>query len=131
MENITEYSDKFVEDSTHGLYRMKDYVFGGTVLLPAVRKSFTSCNVLEVTAATNGCKGGDAGHGCRTMIRIEDRAGTSIKARVIPESIRGNGGIELRLAGDCELLTLIEGLRFAADALEKLDDEARKHNTAI
>lgn len=131
MSKFTEYEDTFIENSKRGLYRMKDFVFGETMLLPAIRKTFTSANILEVTAATTGLRGGDAGHGCRTIVRIEDRGGTAIKARVIPDSIHGNGGIELMLAGDCELFTLIDGLRFAADALEKLAEEARSQDAAV
>lgn len=131
MSKFTEYEDTFIENSKRGLYRMKDFVFGETMLLSAMQKTFHSANVLEVTAATNGYHGGDAGHGCRTIVRIEDRAGTAIKARVIPESIHGNGGIELMLAGDCELFTLVDGLRFAADALEKLAEEARSQDAAV
>ena len=125
MKNYTEYSDRFIEDSQRGLYRMEDFVFGGKMLIPAMRKTFNSANILEVTAGTTGARGGDAGHGCRTLIRFDDKAGTAIKAKVIPESINGNGGVELLLAGDCELWTVIEGLRFAADALETLDNESR------
>ena len=129
--NISEYSGAFIEDSKRGLYRVWDFVFGGMMLLPAIRKTFNSANVLEVTAATNGYHGGDAGHGCRAMVRFNDLAGTAIKAKVIPESTDGNGGVELMLAGDCELSTLIDGLRFAADALEDLAREAREQNAAV
>ena len=131
MTNITDYSDTFIEDSTRGLYRTEDFVFGGRMILPAIRKTFNSANILEVIAATNGFKGGDAGHGSRTLIRINDLAGTAIKAKVIPERVSGNGGVELMLAGDCELSTLIDGLRFAADALEDLAREAREQNAAV
>ena len=58
------------------------------------------------------------------MVRFNDLGGTAIKARSIPESIHGNGGVEIALAGDCELLTFIDGLRFAADTLERLAEEA-------
>lgn len=131
MAKFTEYEDTFIENSKRGLYRMKDFVFGEIMLLPAIRKTLLSANILEVTAATTGYRGGDAGHGCRTIVRIEDRGGTAIKARVIPESIHGNGGVELMLAGDCELLTLVDGLRFAADALEKIAEEDRSRDAAV
>lgn len=131
MSKFTEYEDTFIENSKRGLYRMKDFVFGDTMLLPAIRKTLSSANILEITAATTGYRGGDAGHGCRTIVRIEDRGGTAIKARVIPESIHGNGGVELMLAGDCELLTLVDGLRFAADALEKIAEEDRSRDAAV
>ena len=131
MNNFTEYPDTFVEHSKRGLYRIKDHWFGGTMLLPAVRKTFNSANVLEVTAATNGSKGGDAGHGSRTIIRFNDLAGTAIKANVIRESNLGNGGVEIQLAGDCELWSIIDGLRFAADALEKLNEESHTDSTDV
>lgn len=124
MNSFTEYSDRFIEDSKRGTYRMKDCWFGGVVTMPAARKTFNSANILEVTAATTGFRGGDAGHGCRTMVCFNDLGGTAIKAKVIPESIHGNGGATIMLAGDCELITLIEGLRFAADTLEILSEEA-------
>lgn len=124
MTNNTEYSDRFIEDSKRGLYRITDHWFGGTMLLPAARKTFNSANVLEMTVATTGSKGGDAGHGCRTLIRFNDLAGTAITARIIPESCHGNGGVEILLAGDCELWTVTQALRFAADTLEKLDEES-------
>ena len=123
MTKTFEHADGYIENGKRGYYRIKDFVFGGEMLLPAIRKTFTLANILEVTAATTGPRGGDAGHGCRAMVRFNDLAGTAIKARVIPESIQGNGGVELTLAGDCELLTLIDGLRFAADALEDLARE--------
>ena len=123
------FTDDFIMHSERGLYRLRDKAFGmGTVLLPAIRKTFNSANILEVTTATNGSQGGDAGHGCRTVIRIEDVGGTAIHARVIPESDKGNGGVEIVLAGDCELWTVIEGLRFAANALEQLDKKEARYD---
>lgn len=132
MGIVTEYADKFIEDSKRGLYRAKDlFTRGELILLPAIRKTFNSANILEVTVATTGYRGGDAGHGGRSVVRINDLGGTAIKARIIPESVHGNGGIELMLGGDCELITLIDGLRFAADALEELSDKSSDQNAAL
>ena len=124
MGIITEYSGSFIEDSKRGLFKVRDPWSGHVRLLPAIRKTFNSANILEVTAATTGPCGGDAGHGCRVAVRFNDLGGTVIKARTIPESTEGNGGADLLLAGDWELYTLIEGLRFAADALEALSRES-------
>ena len=126
MGIVTEYADKFIEESKRGLYRVKDlFTRGELMLLPAIRKTFNSANILEVTVATTGYRGGDAGHGGRSVVRINDLGGTAIKARIIPENAYGNGGnggCEIMVGGDCELITLIDGLRFAADALEELAD---------
>lgn len=128
---MTGYTNGSIEGSERGFFFMNDFVFGDDMLLPALRKTFNSANILEVTVATNGYHGGDAGHGCRTVVRFNDLAGTAVSARVIPESIHGNGGAEIMLAGDCELSTMIDGLRFAADALEKIADEARKRDAVV
>lgn len=72
-----------------------------------------SLNTLEVEVGTNGLKGGDSGHGCRTYFRIEDLGSTDIKVNLIGES-----GVEIILGGDCELMTFIEALVFAARTLE-------------
>lgn len=125
---MATYRDNFNKSSERGSYIMKDFVFGDTVTLPAIRKTFTVANSLEITAATNGYKGGDAGHGSRTVVGFRDRAGTAIEARVIPSSLYGNGGVEIMLAGDCELMVFIDALRYAADSLERLADEARERD---
>lgn len=76
-----------------------------------------SANVLEVEAGTTGYMGGDSGHGCRTFLRIADAGGTDM--RVQPLGRFADEGFEMVLGGDCELSTLIEALRFAAQALEE------------
>ena len=80
-------------------------------------REITSCNVIEVEAGTNGFKGGDAGHGSRTYIRIQDLAGTAINVtRMLTDGCVA--GVELELAGDCELGTMIEALEFALHVLK-------------
>ena len=80
MGIVTEYADKFIEDSKRGLYRVKDlFTRGELMLLPAIRKTFNSANILEVTVATTGYRGGDCGHGGRSVVRftpgqVEDKA---------------------------------------------------------
>jgi len=82
--------------------------------------NMTSCNILTVEAGTNGHQGGDAGHGCRTYIRIEDEGGTSIRVKPLGNMWNDeyDGGVEIILAGDCELDTIIDGLKFITGTLE-------------
>jgi len=75
-------------------------------------REITSANILEVEAGTNGIKGGDTGHGSRTYFRIEDLSCTDMTANVT------KNGFEVRIGGDCELVTIIEALKFIADILE-------------
>lgn len=75
-------------------------------------REITSANILEVEAGTNGLKGGDTGHGSRTYFRIEDLACTDMTANVT------KNGFEVRLGGDCELVTIIEALKFIVNTLE-------------
>lgn len=77
-----------------------------------------SANILEVEAGSTGYCGGDSGHGARTYIRLEDLGGTDITVVPIDESIRGNGGVEIILGGDCELSTVIEALEFITQCLK-------------
>lgn len=118
------YIDRFSANVEHGYYYTKDYIDGDRERLRGVRKSFSSACTLEVTACTNGYHGGDSGHGSRTVIGFRDLGGTDIKVVPIPP-VSGNGGCELHLGGDCELAILIDALRFAADSLEKLAEEAQ------
>ena len=73
----------------------------------------TSGNVLSVTIETNCPRGGDSGHGGRTLLELKDEGSTDMEVEVIP------GGVRLRFGGDTECETLIECLRWAADSLAK------------
>ena len=81
---------------------------------------FTSANILEAEAGTNGYCGGDSGHGSRTYIRINDRAGTDIEYRISDEE-----GLEIMLGGDCELETIIDTFRWIADTLNQQTKEMK------
>lgn len=76
-------------------------------------------NTLGITVATTGYMGGDSGHGGRTYLSIEDLDCSDLDARVVV-SDTGSTKVELMLGGDSELDSLIESLRWAADALEKM-----------
>lgn len=81
--------------------------------IPTFRTDFSSCNILEVEVGTNGYHGGDAGHGGRTYFALRDICGTCMETRLLED------GIELKLAGDCELDTLIASLEFAVQTLKQ------------
>lgn len=79
-------------------------------------RDVVSANLLEVEAGTNGFQGGDAGHGSRAYIRIENMGGTAIQVNALGHD--GGDGFELHLGGDCELETMITALKFITKALE-------------
>ena len=79
-------------------------------------REIISANMLEVEAGTNGYQGGDTGHGSRTYFRIRNLGGTDIEARALGSD--GHDGIEVELGGDCELDTIIKGLKFIVKVLE-------------
>lgn len=88
-----------------------------------------SANVLGVKAGTNGYHGGDAGHGGHSFIEIEDFGSTAMEVSVgdekfydIYDSNRSNAKVRIDVFGDAELSTLIDSLRFMADALEEASD---------
>lgn len=118
------YIDRFTAEVGYGYYHFPSFTYGKRDKIRGVRKAFCSACTLEVTACTSGFRGGDSGHGGRTVISFRDLGGTDIKIVPIPAGI-GNGGCEIHLGGDAELGNMIDGLRFAADALEKLAKEAR------
>lgn len=78
-------------------------------------EEFEAMNGIEVEVGTNGYGGGDASHGGRTYLRIENTFCTSM-------SVNGDDDIrkvELVFGGDSEMETFIEALRFAYEQLKK------------
>lgn len=85
----------------------------------AYSTEITGANLLGVTVGTTGHRGGDSGHGGRTVLCIEDLGSTDINVT----TARGRYGelkICIKLGGDSELDTLIEGLEFAVDVLKTI-----------
>ena len=74
------------------------------------------CNFIAVEAGTNGYHGGDAGHGSRTYIKIEDKGGTEMEVKVTENNV--GKAIEFVLGGDSELSTIIKTLEFAIKILK-------------
>lgn len=72
-----------------------------------------SCCWLRVAAGTTGKHGGDGGHGCLTVVEIQD-AGTAADIGV--EKLKR--GVRLILGGDCELDAIIEAFEFIVNKLK-------------
>lgn len=84
-------------------------------------KEIHNCNILKVRVGTTGYCGGDGGHGGRSFIEITDYSSTAWDATTIHRDPFGDvRSIRIDLAGDSELETIIEALRFAADNLERI-----------
>lgn len=95
----------------------------GTVIvdrsaIETVTEEFNSANILMATIGTNCPRGGDSGHGGRTVFILHDLGGTDLRC-----SIDDNGQpervtkIEIVLGGDCECDTFADALEFAARTL--------------
>ncbi len=86
----------------------------GGIPVPAEVEEFSSANTLRVTAGTNCLKGGDSGHGGRTILILDGSGNTDIHF-----SVNGDR-VKVVLGGDTECETLIDGLEFAAKTLRRL-----------
>ncbi len=77
---------------------------------PVLSKSreFSDACVTKFRLSVNECKGGDAGHGARLMLTVEDRGGTDMEVR------HEEGKISILFSGDAEIRNAALGLRFAA-----------------
>lgn len=69
---------------------------------------------LHFTYGSNGCHGGDSGHGCRTIIGIESQgADLRINGQEVDD-------IQIITGGDGELFDLIHGLNAIVDKLSEI-----------
>ena len=77
-------------------------------------------SLLEVEVATNCPKGGDGGHGGRTVVRLGDQGG-SFEFKIIPEDLERKQlyAVEIHGAGDDECLRIAEALEWAAAKLRQ------------
>ncbi len=69
--------------------------------------------ILRVEAGTNCPKGGDAGHGGRTVLRLRNLGGTSMSACFNGGFLRTVYDVEVVMGGDAECDALMEALEFA------------------
>ena len=74
--------------------------------------SVSEC-VLTTTVAGNGQQGGDAGHGARARIKLENSSGF-----VFEEIKTTEDSIDFTVAGDAEVRCIIDSFRKIANELE-------------
>ena len=101
-----------------------EVVYGGKVIPTVTTKTpFTT-----VTCGTNGCKGGDWGHGSRTYVKVEGGVLSDYQIRKIDEDKEhgSSSGFEIAVGGDCELDSLIETFESIASNLKKMKEEIFK-----
>ena len=93
--------------------------------VPVSTEVFESLNILSVSVGTNCPKGGDSGHGGRTVFEISNDTSTDLRVSI-------NGGIQAQvnsvtiiLGGDTECETFIQALEHSLQVLKK-QTEANK-----
>lgn len=82
-------------------------------------EEFWSANAFKVTVGTNTPCGGDAGHGGKTLFRLQNLAGTDWNILVDGEGVIGPDELTIILGGDCEANTFADSLIFAGKTLKK------------
>lgn len=121
-------------------YEIQEYapspfeIEGNTV--PVHSAEITSCNILGAQAGTTGYRGGDSGHGCRTLLRLTNLGCTDMRlnfqseplsktditrdetGRISGRDIECND-IVLVFGGDAELDTVIAALEFMVKSLKQ------------
>lgn len=101
-------------------------------------ESFTvqSACVLECRVATNCPKGGDSGHGGRTVIEFTDGGCADLGLsfdddRMQYGEVESVNCVRIRLGGDAEAYAMARLLRFAANKLEEmLEANEREQNAS-
>lgn len=97
-------------------------------MMKQASKEIMNFNILKVKVESTGLRGGDSGHGGRTVFRLEDDASTCWNLRY-EESFPGMteirhveqpSAVEIELQGDSELETFIQALEFAVEELKKM-----------
>lgn len=78
----------------------------------------TSANILHVSAGTTGHRGGDSGHGGRTMFAIRNDASTDMSGSLNGQPMKSIDSVELVFGGDTELTTLCQALRWILNELD-------------
>ena len=88
--------------------------------MPAIEThslEITDACILKVEAGTNCPKGGDSGHGGRTVFRLIDEASTNMRISVDGRPLESTHEIEIVLGGDSEAECFIQALEFGAKIL--------------
>lgn len=80
----------------------------------SLKKEFADFAIIEAEVSTNGYKGGDAGHGSKSQIVLDFNGAFDL-------SIEGDK-LTIKLAGDSELKTIIEAMKFVGNGLSTLSE---------
>ena len=81
--------------------------------VPCTCSDIEDCCIVRVTAGTNGYKGGDAGHGSRSVFMLQDEASTAMMARVNGGMMLEASSVLIAVGGDAELECLMDSLETA------------------
>ena len=92
-------------------------------LLTTYTREVTGASSIEVEAGTTGFKGGNAGFGGRTYIRVRDLGGTDMFVKRANAKNGNTSEFELYLGGDSELKNMLRALKFVVRVLE---DESKE-----
>ncbi len=87
--------------------------------LPIKQAEFVGASGFRVRVGTNGFQGGDAGHGCRAFLELQDAGGSEMELTVSEAGRK----LTVLLGGDSELKTFIHALEFAASTLRQQSRE--------
>lgn len=100
-------------------------------------KEYYGANLLEVSVGSNCPRGGDAGHGGRTYLRLTDNGGTAWEIRIEGgffqrrDDSEGEiiyedpNSIKIVLGGDSEADTFLNCLKFAVRKLEEAKESKK------
>ena len=92
------------------------------VAVDTFKRQVASGGGREVEAGTNGYKGDNFGHASRTYIRLQNIMDTDMRVKETHDSDGNVDGFVLEMAGDSELTTIINALKF----VEKVLDDQRR-----
>ena len=85
------------------------------------------CSGLRVAVGTTGECGGDSGHGCKTIIEIQDCYGSDIECFLLDTRDDGEHrvGVRIELGGDSELRTISNAVHYISKILKQQIAETR------
>lgn len=83
--------------------------------VPLEYKEFVDCNILGVSIGTTGYKGGDTGHGGRTIFSLTNVSSTDMRVSINDGEVVDADSIKIIFGGDAEMDTFTKALMFAAE----------------
>jgi hypothetical protein len=97
------------------------------VKVKVFKKEFVGFCCLKITVGTNTPKGGDAGHGGRTILVIEDGSSCAWEVDVDGQRFDHPNKLTIIMYGDDEARRLVEALEFAVKVLKmQMEDNPKE-----